>query len=55
MPVVINELEVVAPPPSQQEVRQTPPQNLPTSGIKPEDIRAVIRKFAERRLRLHAT
>lgn len=52
MPVIINELEVIAPPPRQDEVRDRPLETIEAPGPKPEDIQAVLRKFIERRLRL---
>lgn len=54
MSVIINELEVIAPPPSREEVRETMPQNLPQAGPTPEDIYWVLRRLVERELRLQA-
>ncbi len=58
MAIIINEFEVVAPPPGQRE--QTPREqprsagNQPPQPPRPEDIERIIRRFEQRRLRLWA-
>jgi hypothetical protein len=54
MPVIINEVEVIAPPPAREQSQNPNPQNRPQMGPTPADIQQVIRKFVERRLRLRA-
>lgn len=53
MNIVINELEVVAPPPSPQQAR-TAPENRPPTGVTPRDLYWVTRKQVERQLRSQA-
>jgi hypothetical protein len=53
MNIVINELEVVAPPPGPQ-ANQTPPENRPPVGVTPRDLYWVTRKQVERQLRSQA-
>jgi hypothetical protein len=54
MPVIINEVEVITPPPAREQAQNPNPQNRPQIGPTPADIARVIRKFAERRARLHS-
>lgn len=54
MPVIINEVEVIAPPLPREQVRQTDPANLPAPGPTPHDVYLALRKLVERRLRLQA-
>ncbi len=54
MSIIINEVEVIAPPPSRQDQRQTAPENLPTVGPTPRDIYWVNRQLTSRKLRLQA-
>ena len=56
MPVVINDLEVIAPPPRdpQQEAQEPRRKTRPQPGPTPEDIYLVMRRMALRQLRLHA-
>ena len=54
MPIIINDVKVIAPPPSRQEQRHTDPANLPPTGPTPRDIYWVTRKLMERQLRSHA-
>ena len=53
MNVVINELEVVAPPPPTKEMR-TAPENRPPLGVTPRDLYWVTRKQIERQVRSQA-
>lgn len=53
MNIVINELEVVAPPPSPAQNR-TPPENRPDPGVTPRDLYRVTRRQVERQLRSRA-
>lgn len=53
MNIVVNELEVVAPPPSPAENR-TKPENRPTPGVTPRDLYWVTRQQVERQLRSQA-
>jgi hypothetical protein len=54
MPVIINEVEVISPPPSRAETVTTQPVNLPPAGPTPRDVYWVTRKLLERQARLHA-
>jgi hypothetical protein len=54
MPIIINEIEVIAPPPAREQVQNPNAQNRPQLGPTPADIRRVIRRLVERRLRLWA-
>ncbi len=58
MPVIINDFEVVAlPPPAQPEVPRRQPQAeeaAPPPPPRPEDLERIVRRFAQRRLRLWA-
>ena len=54
MPVIINEIEVIAPPPSRSEVKETAPANLPPTGPTPRDIYWVNRKLMARQMRVAA-
>lgn len=54
MPVIINEVEVIAPPPTRQELRSAPPETIKPPGPTPRDIYWVTRKLLERRVRLQA-
>ena len=54
MPIIINDVEVIAPPPSRQDQRQTAPSNLPPVGPTPRDIYWVNRQLIARQVRLHA-
>jgi hypothetical protein len=54
MPIIINEIEVIAPPPTREEVRNNEPVNLPPAGPTPRDLYWVTRKLIERQLRSHA-
>lgn len=54
MPVIINEVEVIAPPPAREQSQNPNPHNRPQTGPTAVDIQQVIRKFIERRLRLWA-
>jgi hypothetical protein len=54
MPVIINEIEIIAPPPSRQEIRNSDPVNLPPPGPTPRDIYWVNRQMMSRQLRVHA-
>jgi hypothetical protein len=54
MPVIINEVEVIAPPPSATEGRPTSPEANQTPGPTPLDIYWTVRKVMERQMRLHA-
>lgn len=54
MPVIINELEVIAPPPNRDDVKDESAQNIKPPGPTPEDIYWATRKLTERRLRLSA-
>lgn len=54
MPVIINEVEVIAPPPRPETVQQRNPEQVPPAGPTPHDIYRVTRKLMERRLRLQA-
>lgn len=51
MPIIINEVEVIAPPPSREAIRNTEPVNLPPAGPTARDIYWVTRKLIERQLR----
>ncbi|MBM0740395.1 hypothetical protein JOY44_01975 [Phormidium sp. CLA17] len=51
MPIIINEIEVIAPPPSRAESRNTESVNLSPAGPTPRDIYWVTRKLMERQLR----
>jgi hypothetical protein len=52
--VIINELEVIATPPPRNQGVPLNPQNVPPPGPKAEDIRQVVRKLNERKLRLRS-
>lgn len=52
--IVINETEVLAPPPTPAEARATPPERLPPTGLTPQDLRRAMRREALRRARLQA-
>lgn len=54
MPIIINEIEVIAAPPTREEVRTREPVNLPPAGPTPRDLYWVTRKLIERQLRSHA-
>jgi hypothetical protein len=54
MAIIINDIEVIAQPPSREELRNTEPVNLPPAGPTPRDIYWVTRKLIERQLRSHA-
>ena len=54
MAVIINELEVIAPPPTPEKQEQTATQARPQIGPRPADIQRVIQKFIQRRYRLRA-
>lgn len=54
MPVIINELEVIVPPPAREKAQNPSAQNRPQPGPTPADIQQVMRKFVERRQRLQA-
>lgn len=54
MPVIINEVEVIAPPPSAAEGPRTTPENSRPPGPTPLDIYWTTRKIMERQARLHA-
>jgi hypothetical protein len=58
MAVIINEFEVVAPPPGQsaQPPSEQPAvqQNQPPQPPKPEDVERIMNRFAQRQLRLWA-
>ncbi|HEY9818631.1 MAG TPA: hypothetical protein V6D20_22900 [Candidatus Obscuribacterales bacterium] len=54
MPIIINDMEVIAPPPSPGEVHSTEPVNLPPPGPTPRDLYWVTRKLMERQMRLYA-
>ncbi len=54
MPVIINEIEVIAPPPSREQQRDTNVTNMKPPGPTPADIYWVTRRLIERRLRLAA-
>ena len=54
MPIIINELEVIAPPPAPEKIAQTAEQAHPQLGPRPTDIHRVTRKFMQRRYRLQA-
>ena len=54
MPVIINEVEVIAPPPPKEQQRDMNAANVKPPGPTPADIYRVTRKLIERRLRLQA-
>lgn len=54
MPVIINEVEVIAPPPGREELRHASPETTKPVGPTPRDIYWAVRKLLERRLRLEA-
>ncbi|MGA7730501.1 MAG: hypothetical protein WCD37_04415 [Chloroflexia bacterium] len=57
MPVIINDFEVVAPPPPNQEqkaIKAQAEQAAPPSPPRPEDVAHILGRFAQRRKRLEA-
>lgn len=54
MPIIINEVEVIAPPPTREEIRNNAEVNLPPAGPTPRDLYWVTRKLMERQIRLQA-
>jgi hypothetical protein len=58
MAIIINEFEIVSPPPGQSEQapRERPAAEGPQAPQppRPEDIERIMRRFAQRRLRLWA-
>jgi len=54
MPVIINEVEVIAPPPPRDQLRNINAENIRPPGPTPADIYRVTRKLIERRMRLVA-
>lgn len=52
--IVINETEVLAPPPTPAEAREKPPERQPPIGLTPQDLRRALRREALRRTRLRA-
>jgi hypothetical protein len=53
MPVIINQLEVIAPPPVSNPASK-PPQTRPQPGPTPHDIQRVLRQATLRALRVKA-
>ncbi|MEX1020444.1 MAG: hypothetical protein WDZ49_12345 [Litorilinea sp.] len=54
MPVIVNEVEVIAPPPTQSDQKEKSTENMKPPGPTPNDIYWVTRKLLERRVRLLA-
>ena len=54
MPIVINDLEVIAPPAPHEPAQQSKPQNTPQPGPTPEVSNWVMRRLVARHLRLRA-
>jgi hypothetical protein len=54
MSVIINEMEVIAPPPAPGRVRNTPPEQRPKPGPTLDDLTRALRRDALRRSRLVA-
>lgn len=54
MPIVINDLEVIAPAAPREPAQQPKPQNTPLPGPTPEDVYWVVRRAVARHLRLMA-
>ncbi|MFQ6027667.1 MAG: hypothetical protein ACE5Q6_09265 [Dehalococcoidia bacterium] len=54
MPIIINEVEVIAPPPDREAVRDESPENIKAPGPTPHDIFWTMRRLIERQVRLQA-
>ncbi len=54
MPIIINEFEVITPPPAPDKITKTSQQPRPQLGPRPADIHRVTRKFMQRKHRLQA-
>jgi len=54
MTIIVNEIEVIAPPPGREEIFNAVPGNLSPAGPTPRDIYWVKRKLIERHLRSQA-
>lgn len=54
MPVIINELEVIAPPPNKDKTLNDSAMNIKPPGPTPEDLYWATRKLLERKVRLQA-
>jgi len=54
MPIIINDIEVIAPPPNPTGQGKVEPVNRPPKGPTPQDIYWVNRKLLTRQLRVHA-
>ena len=52
MTVIINELEVIAPPPQERLAQERRAENTPPPGPTPEDIYRVVRQQLLRQLRI---
>ncbi len=57
MPVIINEFEVVAPPPQRQQIGQEQPAETHTQPVtppRPFEVELILSRLVQRRLRLWA-
>ncbi len=54
MSVIINELEVIVPPPTPNKTKPVEPDKQLPTGPRPTDIQRVIKKFMRRRYRVAA-
>ncbi|HEX9371218.1 MAG TPA: hypothetical protein VF897_09435 [Roseiflexaceae bacterium] len=54
MPVIINDLEVIAPPEPPEKQHETKPQNQAPPGPTPDDLYQVLRRLIARQLRVEA-
>lgn len=54
MPVIINELDVIAPPPPREESQAQDGSAAQSAGLSTHDVRAAVVHILERRLRLQA-
>ncbi|MEM6253932.1 MAG: hypothetical protein AAF821_13515 [Cyanobacteria bacterium P01_D01_bin.156] len=54
MAIIINDVDVIAPSPSREDVRHAAPANVPPAGPTPRDIYWVTRKLMARQLRSQA-